>query len=88
MSTALPNPADARDLTACDREPIHVPGSIQAHGHLLIVDPGDGRIVGAAGRADGLTRDLIGQTLSQALGGVLRNAIDDLPRSVPFPWHP
>ena len=88
MSTALPNPADTRDLTACDREPIHVPGSIQAHGHLLIVDPGDGRIVGAAGRADGLTRDMIGQTLSQALRGVLRNAIDDLPDIGPVPLAP
>ena len=26
------------DLTTCDREPIHIPGSIQPHGVLLIVD--------------------------------------------------
>lgn len=26
------------DLTACDREPIHIPGSIQPHGALLVVD--------------------------------------------------
>ncbi|GEO37957.1 signal transduction histidine kinase [Skermanella aerolata] len=25
------------DLTSCDREPIHIPGSIQAHGALLVV---------------------------------------------------
>ena len=27
------------DLTNCDREPIHIPGSIQPHGVLLVVDP-------------------------------------------------
>lgn len=26
------------DLTVCDREPIHIPGSIQPHGVLLVVD--------------------------------------------------
>jgi light-regulated signal transduction histidine kinase (bacteriophytochrome) len=26
------------DLTSCDREPIHIPGSIQPHGVLLVVD--------------------------------------------------
>ena len=26
------------DLTLCDREPIHIPGSIQPHGVLLVVD--------------------------------------------------
>ena len=24
------------DLTTCDREPIHIPGSIQPHGVLLV----------------------------------------------------
>ncbi len=37
------------DLTACDREPIHIPGAIQPHGMLLIVDPADGSIAGGAG---------------------------------------
>ncbi len=27
------------DLTNCDREPIHIPGSVQPHGALLAVDP-------------------------------------------------
>ncbi|MDB6015358.1 MAG: multi-sensor signal transduction histidine kinase [Gammaproteobacteria bacterium] len=26
------------DLANCDREPIHIPGSIQPHGVLLVVD--------------------------------------------------
>ena len=29
----------APDLTNCDREPIHTPGSIQPHGVLLVLDP-------------------------------------------------
>lgn len=42
------------DLTACDREPIHIPGAIQPHGVLLIVDPIEDRIVGGAGDVAGL----------------------------------
>ncbi|WP_448098478.1 GAF domain-containing protein [Luteibacter yeojuensis] len=30
--------AELPDLTACDREPIHIPGSVQPHGVLLVVD--------------------------------------------------
>jgi len=29
----------ALDLSSCDREPIHIPGSIQPHGFLLALDP-------------------------------------------------
>ena len=30
----------AVDLTTCDREPIHIPGSIQPHGYLLVPPAG------------------------------------------------
>ncbi|MEP0507152.1 MAG: hypothetical protein ABJD38_00370, partial [Aurantimonas coralicida] len=30
----------ADELTLCDREPIHIPGSIQPHGMLLVADRG------------------------------------------------
>lgn len=50
------DPVDARspsalgqDLTACDREAIHVPGAIQPHGVLLIADADSLMVVGAAG---------------------------------------
>ena len=33
-------PGEPVDLTNCDREPIHIPGSIQPHGCLLACDPG------------------------------------------------
>lgn len=36
------------DLLNCDREPIHIPGSIQPHGILLVVD-GNLRVCGTAG---------------------------------------
>ncbi|WP_042245626.1 histidine kinase dimerization/phosphoacceptor domain -containing protein [Paracoccus sp. PAMC 22219] len=85
MSTAHSSLAHADDLTACDREPIHIPGSIQSHGHLLIVDPASGRIVGAAGRSDSLTRDLIGQDLAQVLGGALDGMTDAVPDTGPVP---
>lgn len=41
----------AVDLTSCDREPIHIPGSIQPHGCLLALEPGDLRVVQAGGAA-------------------------------------
>ncbi|WLS05574.1 ATP-binding protein [Shinella oryzae] len=33
------------DLDSCAREPIHVPGSVQPHGALLVLDPADLRIL-------------------------------------------
>ena len=35
VAGALSGAASSVDLTNCDREPIHVPGSIQPHGFLL-----------------------------------------------------
>ncbi|WP_244492620.1 hypothetical protein [Aureimonas sp. AU22] len=34
----FPQTSSTLDLTLCDREPIHIPASIQPHGLLLIVD--------------------------------------------------
>lgn len=58
------------DLNACDREPIHVPGSIQPHGALVAVDP-YGVIQAAAGRTeaffDAAPADLLGRPISAIL---------------------
>lgn len=35
----LLDPTSAVNLTNCDREPIHIPGSVQAHGFLLVLAP-------------------------------------------------
>ncbi|WP_271899140.1 GAF domain-containing protein [Candidatus Phyllobacterium onerii] len=44
---------DNVDLTSCDREPIHIPGSIQPHGVLLVAERESLEIVGAAGDVEG-----------------------------------
>ena len=60
------------DLTLCDREPIHIPGSIQPHGLLLVTDVRTGRVEGVAGNVEGRflpewanqpLADLIGQSI-------------------------
>ncbi len=59
------------DLTSCDREPIHVPGSVQPHGFLLGLDT-DGRVAVASRSAsrylDLLLPALLGEPLESALG--------------------
>jgi len=46
------SPDSPLDQTACDREPIHIPGSIQPHGMLLIAELQSGLIVGGAGQLE------------------------------------
>src|SRR5215471_6896763 len=43
------SPGFGADVTNCDREPIHIPGSVQPHGALLAVDPRDLQILQASG---------------------------------------
>ena len=43
------SPVFGADITNCDREPIHIPGSVQPHGALLAVDPQDLQIIQAGG---------------------------------------
>ena len=51
MTPANPPAVSPVDLTTCEREPIHIPGSIQPHGTLLVARPRDGRILQAAANA-------------------------------------
>ena len=44
----------AADLTNCDREQLHLPGSVQPHGVLLAIEPRDLTIVQAGGDTIGL----------------------------------
>ena len=67
MRSAPPPPVD---LTNCDVEPIHIPGSIQPHGAMLVCNL-VGEIEHASANAAaiiGCTRDPIGQTLSDIIG--------------------
>jgi light-regulated signal transduction histidine kinase (bacteriophytochrome) len=58
------------DLIACDGEPIHIPGSIQPHGLLLVADA-TGRIVQVAGDVEGLLGTSQRGTLSDLIGAGL-----------------
>lgn len=61
----------ALDLTACDREPIHLPGAIQPHGILLVLETGSERIARAAGDMDallGFEGEAVGKRFSQVVG--------------------
>jgi light-regulated signal transduction histidine kinase (bacteriophytochrome) len=55
------------DLTSCDREPIHLPGSIQPHGVMLVCESESARIVFASANA----AQLLGRALDQLLGRTL-----------------
>jgi chemotaxis family two-component system sensor kinase Cph1 len=75
----------ADGLTACDREPIRVPGSIQPHGSLLALDPNGLTVVQAAvgsGLAAG-TGDPCGQPLSAVLDAEALRLAADLDARVP-----
>ena len=62
------------DLTACDREPIHIPGSIQPHGILLAVRPSDGMVTYASENA----ASALGLRSTSLLGRPFREALPDL----------
>jgi chemotaxis family two-component system sensor kinase Cph1 len=61
------------DLTNCDREPIHIPGQIQAHGFLVIIDE--------AGIIRYISNNA-GQFQSGLSGNLLENTVVDLEQSL------
>lgn len=67
------------DLTNCDREPIHIPGSIQPHGAMLVYDPATQLVTHASANAAemlGVNPDkLIGQNLNDAIGAEAAHAV-------------
>jgi chemotaxis family two-component system sensor kinase Cph1 len=70
LTAVRPNvPLRGDDLTSCDREPIHIPGSIQPHGLLLIAKGDDLAVVAGAGEIETkLAPEWLGRTLSDLLG--------------------
>lgn len=67
------------DLTGCDAEPIHVPGSIQPHGAMLIADRASGVVVGQANAEAFFAGDVLGRPLR----ALLATEGDLLPESGP-----
>lgn len=69
------------DLTLCDVEPIHVPGSIQPHGLLLIADARTLRVTAGAGDIEGrLDPEWLGKTLDELLGQDVRAVVEPVVR--------
>lgn len=60
----------AIDLTACDREPIHIPGAIQPHGLMLVVDRASQTVSHGAGDIEGRLGPghWIGRSVADLLG--------------------
>lgn len=66
------------DLGNCDREPIHLPGSIQPHGCLLVCDPEAHRVGSYSANASellGTAGDPIGLTLPEVVGPEAAHAL-------------
>lgn len=61
----------AVDLTNCDREPIHIPGSVQSHGVLLVCGGSDRRIEHASAN----TQSMLGEAPERLLGKSLATVI-------------
>ncbi len=59
------------DLTSCDQEPIHVPGSIQPQGVLLVVEPPDLRVVQVSSNTSAFLGLEPSEILQRSLDGVL-----------------
>jgi light-regulated signal transduction histidine kinase (bacteriophytochrome) len=71
------------DLNACDREPIHVPGSIQPHGLMLVADPETLRVVQGAGRlSETFGEGWLGSDCAALLGEAAGEALRAGPASV------
>jgi chemotaxis family two-component system sensor kinase Cph1 len=75
MVEKLPDPLLA-DLNSCHREPIHIPGSIQPHGLMLVARCSDVRVHHVAGDVEGrLGVGWEGHLLSAVLGASLAEKI-------------
>ena len=64
--------AGSFDLDACAREPIHIPGSIQPHGHLLALEPDGLCLVRASAEAGAV----LNRPLSEAFGQPIDRLVD------------
>jgi light-regulated signal transduction histidine kinase (bacteriophytochrome) len=72
MSNAAAIVFGEADLTTCDREPIHIPGSIQPHGVLLVAD----REFLSVEQTAGDTKRLLGIESERLIGQFLSTLLD------------
>lgn len=73
-----------RDLDTCDREPIHVPGSIQSHGVLLAFEPASKRITHASRNAE----TLFGRSIDEIIGAAISEIAGDAAALATAPAEP
>jgi two-component system, chemotaxis family, sensor kinase Cph1 len=74
-SSAMSSPAQCLeprvDVSQCDTEPVHIPGAIQPHGILLVLDPLDLTITGVSDNAQRIIgvapRALLGRSITSIL---------------------
>ncbi len=59
------------DLTNCDREPIHIPGSIQPHGAIVVLDEETGLVTFVSENVD----DFLGSTNREYIGTELADVV-------------
>jgi light-regulated signal transduction histidine kinase (bacteriophytochrome) len=69
------------DLTTCDREPIHIPGSIQPHGLLLVIDRRKLTVEQVAGDSSALLGREPSGLLGQSLAVIFEQATDEFLRT-------
>lgn len=85
--TDQPAPLDHIDLTACEQEPIRIPGTIQPHGVLLVLEPGELKLLQASVNADilfaGGVNAALGKPLARCWDDVDPALLDDLEQRVP-----
>ena len=64
---------DEVDLTNCDREPIHAPGSVQPHGALFALDRTTERVLAASSNCEAF----IGETLEYCINALATDVFGD-----------
>jgi light-regulated signal transduction histidine kinase (bacteriophytochrome) len=83
MIPPTPPNHDYPDLTQCDREPIHIPGAIQPHGVLLLIDEDDFTIRRFSANAaellaaqpDAILGMRLGALIGEANAGIIAGAL-------------
>ena len=68
----IPAAPDIPDLDTCAREPIHIPGSIQPHGVLLVIHPHSGLVLQASANASAALLGGAGPVQGQPWDGLLQ----------------
>jgi two-component system, chemotaxis family, sensor kinase Cph1 len=85
----IPVEAKQVDLSTCAQEPIHIPGSIQPHGVLLVLKGPDFVVLQASKNATSVFgSDVLGRPIDNLIGGEWSNLLRDTIRSASLDRDP